>query len=120
MKIEQNGITVIFDEPNTLLEAMTDEAKIELIESLSCHEAVIKHVADQLIHGCTENGHSGSKVFAWDDDYATQNAKNRIAESSDRIAQDRIKELECYMENADKRILELNDELYQKTYYLGT
>lgn len=119
MKIEQNGITVIFDEPNTLLEAMTEDQKVELIESLSCHESVIKHVTDQLIHGCTENGHSGTKVFAWDDDYATQRAKNEIAKASDKIAQDKIKELERYLASADKRILELNNELNERQYSLG-
>ena len=44
-----------------MMEALSNEQKIELVESLSCEDAVIKHVMDQVIEGWTENGHHGSK-----------------------------------------------------------
>lgn len=103
--LEQHGISVTFNEPNDLIELMTDEDKLELIESLSCHEAVIKHVADHLIHGSTENGNSGWCVFHWDADhsYETQKAKNAIAKASGDIAQARIEELESHCKYLEDR-----------------
>ena len=62
-------MTIKFDENNNvimtinyfdMIEAMPDSEKIQLAEQLSCEDAVIKHVTDQLLGGWTENGHCGS------------------------------------------------------------
>ena len=41
------------------IEAIPDETKLELIENLSCEDAVIKHVMDQVLCDGTENGYAG-------------------------------------------------------------
>lgn len=87
---------------------MSIKDKIELVESLSCHEAVIRHVTDQILHGCTVNGYSGSKAHHWDADSgsALDKAKNRIAKQSSKSAKSRIEELE-------KECNRLNDKYYE-------
>lgn len=42
-----------------LLSELSDDDLVELADTLSCQEAVIKNVADQIIHGCTDAGSSG-------------------------------------------------------------
>ena len=60
LKINES-VSVNIDEPNALLELMTGDDLVKLIESLSCHDAVIEHVVSQIssLYGCTENGNSG-------------------------------------------------------------
>lgn len=60
LKVNDNVIINI-SEPNELLELMTGDDKVQLVESLSCHDAVIEHVVSQIssLYGCTENGNSG-------------------------------------------------------------
>lgn len=95
MKLQiNNSVSIEITEPNELIELMSDDEKLELIESLSCHEAVIKHVADQLIHGCTENGHSGSYCYTETPSTAMQIAVRELIENINTLACDEIKRLE--------------------------
>jgi len=58
------GITITIDDPYSLLRLMSDEDRINAIEALSCFDAVIEHVTNQImsINGCTEDGSSGSSL----------------------------------------------------------
>lgn len=62
INLKLNGITLQLDDATALIDLMTAEDRSQVIESLSCYDDVIKHVADQisLPYGCTEGGCSGS------------------------------------------------------------
>lgn len=62
-----HGITITLNSMSELVDLMSDEQQLELIETLSCYDSVIKHVADQIsnAHGMTENGYSGSSVCSY-------------------------------------------------------
>jgi len=57
-----DGVTISIADPWSLIEMMSSEDMIAAVEALSCSDAVIEHVANQIMsmHGCTENGSSGS------------------------------------------------------------
>lgn len=61
MKLNEDGTLSFNVDIYEFLDSLSDEKSIELAESLSCQNAVIKHVTDQLFDGCTENGCHGSK-----------------------------------------------------------
>ena len=56
---ENNNVTFTIDYFE-LVDKMPDSEKIQLAEQLSCEDAVIKHVTDQLLGGWTESGHCAS------------------------------------------------------------
>jgi len=93
MKINSDGdvVLTLID----IMDQMPPEALLETIESLSCAEAVIKHVADQLLEGWTENGYHGSMdCSSIEPDCAINVARARIEKAADKLAVDRIAELE--------------------------
>ena len=100
-------------EPNELLELMSDDDKLQLIESLSCHDAVIKHVVAQIKHlyGSTENEHSGWSSGATGST-PLDNARNEIAESASELASDTIKDLKRVIGYKDSQIESLSNQLY--------
>lgn len=111
-----DGIKIIVDDFHSIIALMSESQKVELIESLSCEDAVIKHVIDQVthLHGCTENGFSGSHTCSAAA-YAgggseLDKAKFIIAKSSGSLAREMI--------SAQARQIELlikqNDELTKK------
>lgn len=59
-----NGIKITLDDTVCLLDLMSDDDRMAMIESLSCYDNVIKHVVDQISHiwGSTENGSRGSTL----------------------------------------------------------
>lgn len=100
-----------------LLEHIPTEDKLELIEELACEDDIIKHVADQIVEGFTENDNRGSRSYP---PYPyTQHscpldvAIRRIAKAANDIAKQEIEQLE----NALIRLKEANDKMaaeYQK------
>ena len=112
-------LAIELTEPNELLELMSEDDKVEFMQSLSCHDSVIKHVADQIIHGCTEDGFHGSIAMV-DDNPSTelQKAQREIAMSLSDIARMEIYELVCavkhHKKQADewcKKYHDLNDKI---------
>lgn len=63
MKLNEDGTLSFNVDIYEFLDSLSDEKSIELAESLSCQNAVIKHVTDQLFDGYTENGCHGAKVY---------------------------------------------------------
>lgn len=93
-----------------LLELVPDDRLPELIESLSCAEAIIQHVCDQIVYGCTENGYSGS--WCTNGDTALQKAKTHIALNSSDVAKLKIESLELEI-----RCVKKNEEMYMNKYF---
>ena len=77
------------------IEHLPKEEKLKLIETLSCADDVIKHVADQLIDGFTENVYFGSDLRGQAEP-STELGKQRrrIALSAGEIAAKEIKGME--------------------------
>ena len=99
-----------------LIHELPESRHIELAESISCSNAVITHVMDQVLDGSTENGFSGS----WSTSYTEplQEYRMRIAKQSNDIAKKQIEELE-------KRLRSMKEErdkysnMYFKLYHKG-
>ena len=102
-----------FSEPNELLELIEDEDKIHFLQSLSCNKSVFKHVADQIISGCTENGYHGSiGEVQSTPNTILQNAVRIIAKNASAIADKQITELEIKLKQ-----LENSSSKWQRKYY---
>ena len=116
MKLEINSyMSIEVTEPNELLELMSDDEQIELIESLSCRESVIKHVSDQLIHGCTENGHSGWMSYGESPQTATQLAIRGLIENINNMAYQEIQRLESLVKGEKEATQYWVDKFHSKS-----
>lgn len=74
-----------------VFESLSPEELIELVDSLACTDAVIKHVADQIIDGWTELGSHGGKSAGNHTAYgALDEAIRRVAEASGEVAKKEI------------------------------
>ena len=104
-----NGIEVTLHDATALLDVMTPEQRLQLIESLSCYDEVIKHVADQIsnLYGCTENGCSGTHTIT-DKAYAgggsaLDAAKFQVAREAGEVAMQLIdKQAQVILQQAEE------------------
>jgi len=98
-----------------LIHELPEARHVELAESISCSNAIITHVMDQALEGCTENGFSGS----WSTSYNAplQKYRMQIAKQATNVAKKQIEELERRLEAMEKSRDEYSDkyfELYHK------
>lgn len=110
---EKGNITLSFQD---LLEHLPDADKVDLIEHLSCDDAVIKHVTDQILEGWTENSYHGSvsceanaephRGLDW--------ARRRVAKLASDVAKTEIEKLETALGSLQKRYQELADEIHAR------
>tara|TARA_R110000851_G_scaffold89994_2_gene196335 strand:+ start:541 stop:909 length:369 start_codon:yes stop_codon:yes gene_type:complete len=92
-----------FSEPNELLELIEDEDKIHFLQSLSCNESVLKHVADQIMYGCTEDGyHASIGEVKSKPNTSLQNAVRLMSKNFSEIANSQITELELKLKELEK------------------
>ena len=93
---------------HSALGSMSLEQKLELIESLSCDEHIIKHVADQITGRCTENGYYGASGATSAEPYTALDAAARqIAKASCDIAKEQIERLEAKLISQEKHHQEI-------------
>jgi len=103
-----------------LLELLPDDEKLRFIETLSCTDAVIKHVADQIVDGATENGLYGARLCAAAvaGGTALDIAIRRVALAAPDVAAKEVLRLQIALERAeeerDNYLLELQKN--RKTY----
>lgn len=94
----------------------SDDFKLELAERLSCEDAIIKHVMDQVFDGYTENGYSGSEVI---DNLrlksALQQARERVRQQGNQLMLKELKRLREVLENRN-RYAESGWKEYHKLY----
>lgn len=95
-----------------LLDNMSDESKLDLVQRLSCEDVVIKHVADQIFDGCTEDGSWGSRSCSAGSKPSTalDAATRRAAKSSGETARNEVERLEQALERSEKRYRDLLEE----------
>ena len=98
-----------------ILGNVSSEQKLALVEHLSCHDEVIKHVADQIVDKWTENScHGGVNCTAKAEprDYdALDTAWRRVAKASGSIAKDEIERLEKALLRSESEIVKLNETI---------
>ena len=108
-------LAIELTEPNELVELMSEEDKLHFMQSLSSHEIIIKHVADQIINGSTDDGYSGSfSMVKSKPDTALQTAIRDISINSSEIAKSEIESLQNTLAAAEK----VRDEYMNKYYDL--
>ena len=86
-------VSITIDHPEDLVQLMTDEDKVDLITSLSCHDAVIDHVAQQIAFGMTEDGSFGSITYSDTPSTPLDKARRLVAENSSDVAKKEIAKL---------------------------
>ena len=101
-----------------LFNQMSDEQKLDLVERLSCEDIVIKHVAEQIFDGLTENGHSGSfgsgsPTYT----YALMDAQRRIANESRDVAKREIETLQWRYEHAHAQSEKYSNAYFELLHY---
>ena len=92
-----------------LHDSITGEQRENLIQSLSCADEVIGHVAEQIIDGYTYNGFSGT--WSTSRNTALQQARQRLAENTDYAVKRTIEDMEKQIED-----LKSNLEYYRTNY----
>jgi hypothetical protein len=95
-----------------LLQYVDKETKLEMIESLSCDDTIIKHVTEQIINKWTENCYSGgSNCTASSEVHLGLDwAWREVAKRSGDVAKREIERLEEAIRYKDERYLELLQE----------
>lgn len=95
---ENNNVTITVDYFE-LIERMPASEKIQLAEQLSCEDAVIKHVTDQLLGGWTENGHCGSTSSSDLPRTELELCQERLGKIGNRLLRNEIKRLRRKLED---------------------
>ena len=117
MQIEFKDGQISFDACD-LLSAMSEDQKLGLMERLSCEEVVIKHVADQIFDGLTENGFSGSFMSGSPSlTSALMEAKRRVANESGEVAEREILMLQQRYEQSDYLYKRYMDAYFNLLHY---
>ena len=118
MNTEYRGLKLVIG-VFELLHNMPDEDKIKLIDELSCEDAIIKHVVDQILDGWTENVSHGAILVP-----ASSNPKEgldyamrEVAKRSGEVAAKEIKRLEEALAEANKNYIALMDRTYRNEHY---
>lgn len=97
-----------------LLRLTKDEEKVKLIEDLSCDEAIIKHVADQILDRWTENGYGGARECGASPNpfCALDKARREVSKRSSEIAKETIESLEKSLKETKDELHKLREEIY--------
>lgn len=116
MKTQYSEGRLSFD-VGAFLDALPSEQKVSLIETLACDDAVLKHVADQLLDGWTESGQHAGLLCTASADPGEGNVldfqRRRIARGADAVAAKEIKRLEDavkhHRENHERALQEIRE-----------
>lgn len=114
MKVNYKAGTLEID-LHEILMGVYPEKKVEMIESLACDDAIIKHVADQIIHRWTENSCSGGSNCTIPADASKgcplDDAWRRVAKASSDVAKTEIERLERGLALRDEQITKLHEQI---------
>lgn len=117
-----HGITISLNDFSSLVELMSGEQQVELIETLSCYDAVIKHVTEQIIdiYGMTENGLSGSSLCGHEKfsgkGTVLDKARLAIAMASGEVSRQVIETQARNLNELQSRLNQVTTELYEIKY----
>lgn len=108
IRIDINPYDIIHD-------LLSTDQKQDLIESLSCHDNIIKAVLEQVLDGYTENGFCGRTSSHLDT--PIQTARKRIAEDSDYAIRRTIEQMEARIKTLEKDVEYWRTECDKRSYY---
>lgn len=116
MNLTVNALGEIIIDVAEVFDATNYNFKLELIERLSCEDAVITHVMEQVFSGLTENGYSGSEVS---DDLRIstplQQAREKVRQQGNRLLLEELSRLRGVIENRHK-YSDAGWNMYHKLY----
>lgn len=110
------GITIQIDDVTQIIDLMGEDDKAQLIESLSCYDDVLSHVAGQIssLYGSTENGHSGwqrcSNSSITGNGSVLDNIRYMVAKSSSAVADELIERQSREINKLNEKINKLENE----------
>lgn len=117
MQIEFKEGKISFDAYG-LLSEMSDEQKLDFVERLACEDVIIKHVADQIFDGLTENGHSGSSIIGSPNHSSPlMDAQRRVAIESGEVAKREIESLKFKHEHCHEQKEKYMDAYFELLHY---
>jgi hypothetical protein len=102
MKLEIVDGKIRIDVRDLLENIGLSECAEELVNHLGCQDAVIKMVADQIIHGCTEEGWHGAKTYGHNPGTPLTEAIRAVANASSEVAAEEIGRLVSLCESKEK------------------
>lgn len=111
-KIEDTNINITLD-ISKVLKGLSEDDIQHLIEDLSCEDRVIKNVADQIIHGCTDKGWHGGKTFKAEPSTALDKAIREVAKNASDVSEQEIESLKRKVKMKEERIDELWDRIHE-------
>ncbi|EPC8058568.1 hypothetical protein LXE06_06160 [Yersinia enterocolitica] len=117
-----NGITITLNDASSLIDMMSDEDRMQVIESLSCYDNVIKHVADQIssMIGMTENGFAGGQRCGYERLYGEgtvlDKARYQVACSAQESNSELISQQSDAIKRLEERLSKTQDELLKFRY----
>ena len=99
-----------------ILQSVSGEDKLAMMESFACDDDIIKHVADQIISKWTENYCSGGTAFpaSAEPRFGLDWACREVAKKSGEVAAREIERLEkavAYHQEGERKAWEANYEL---------
>lgn len=105
--------SIVLDLHQEVLEPiMRGEHRAAVLESVACNEDVIRHVADQILDGWTENGNCGRTYVEADPQHALSQARRRVALGAGEVAAREIRELARRVASLEEETKQLTHELY--------
>ncbi|EPE7839830.1 TPA: hypothetical protein SBJ50_002998 [Yersinia enterocolitica] len=117
-----NGITITLNDASSLIDLMSDEDRMQVIESLSCYDNVIKHVVDQIssMYGMTENGFAGGHICGYERLYGEgtvlDKARYQVACSAQESNSELINQQSDAIKRLEERLSKTQDELLKFRY----
>lgn len=85
-----------------LLDSLPEQDKLSFIESLSCEDAIIKHVTDQIFEGFTENLYYGGECGKVEPQTPLELARERVIKFADETARKEIARLKRFAKNQEE------------------
>lgn len=115
------GATIKIDMIGLIRDHVPNELLPELALELSLQDAVIEHVANQILDGFTTGGASGATLHSIDscgDPMSPlQEARRRVALQASEIAVGEIERLSRLLVEAEKNITDLRHKLFDRRPY---
>jgi hypothetical protein len=108
-KLNQGQLTI---DISVLLDSLSPEDKIELIETLACQDTIIKHVSDQILTGWTENCYSGGTGYSIEGHTPLDLARKSVIQLAPEVARQEIERLKRFAKNQEE-----NADKYSSAYY---
>jgi hypothetical protein len=109
----EDGNIVIKEDISKVFRSMSEDDLNDVIQAISCESRVIENVAQQIIHGITDEGWHGSKGFDAEPSTALDKAVREVAEKSNDIAKEEIGRLKRMVKRKEQTIDELWNDIHE-------